>query len=66
MNMTPQEKTKLQNIIDEVKAKEKKAFDSMTFLREHNFPFEETATRLQYEAHHETRLILEMFRDNQL
>lgn len=64
--MTPQEKGKLQNIIKEVKEKEEKAFDNMRFLREHKFPFEETATRLQYEAYHETRIVLEMFRDNVL
>lgn len=45
--MTPQEKGKLQDIIKEVKEKEEKAFDNMRFLREHKFPFEETATRLQ-------------------
>ena len=64
--MTPTERAKLDGIIKEAKEKEDNSFDKMTFLRKHNFPFEETAIRLQYEAYHEIRLLLEMFRDNVL
>ena len=61
--MTNEDREKLQTIIDDFKIIEDKTFSDMDFLRNHGFEFEHFAVKLRYDAYHEIRIQLEMFRD---